>query len=45
MVSEDSTPTSEEKLTPEEARRCLLRLIARRDMAEHEAIYEELARE
>lgn len=45
MASEDTNPTSVEELTPEEARRRLLRLIARQDMDEHEEIYEALERE
>lgn len=45
MATEDTTNTAIEDLTPEEARRRLLRLIARQDMDEHEKIYEDLEHE
>lgn len=44
MATED-TSDSTENLSPEEARRHLIRLITRQDMDEHDEIYEELARE
>ncbi|WP_195893038.1 hypothetical protein [Halopiger djelfimassiliensis] len=45
MASDGSQPTVPDDMSPEEARRHLIRLLGRQDLAEHEAIYDELARE
>ena len=44
-MSDDEPETPLSDLSPEEARRRLVRLIVRQDMDEHEEIYEQLARE
>ncbi|MGZ0747988.1 hypothetical protein [Haloparvum sp. AD34] len=44
-MATENTTTAIEDLTPEEARRRLLRLIARQDVDEHEEIYEDLEHE
>lgn len=44
MATEDA-PSSADDLSPEEARRQLVRLIVRQDIDRHEDIYEELERE
>lgn len=45
MATEESDTVPSEELSPQEAREELLRLIAEDDIAEHEEIYEALARE
>lgn len=45
MTTDDADVVSTEDLSPWEAREVLLQLIARDDIAEHENIYEALARE
>ncbi|WP_336001312.1 hypothetical protein [Halorientalis halophila] len=45
MAVDDESRSIPEDLSPEEARRRLMRLITRQDMEAHEDIYEELAEE
>ena len=45
MAAENEQPEIPEDMSPEEARRYLIRLLGRQDLDEHEEIYEELARE
>jgi hypothetical protein len=45
MAADDESQSISENLSPEEARRRLMRLITRQDMDAHEDIYEELAEE
>jgi len=45
MATEEGDVTPPEELSPREAREELLRLIAEDDIADHEEIYEALARE
>jgi len=45
MATDEPDAVPPEDLSPREAREELLRLIARDDMADHEDIYEALARE
>lgn len=44
-MTEDSSEDTLDELSQEEARRMLIQLIVRQDIAEHADIYEELARE
>ena len=45
MAADDENQSISEDLSPEEARRRLMRLITRQDMDAHEDIYAELAKE
>jgi hypothetical protein len=45
MAAEGETPKIPEDMSPEEARRYLIRFLGRQDLDEHEEIYDELARE
>mgnify|MGYP006289103049 CR=1 FL=1 len=45
MAGDEADAVSTEDLSPREAREVLLQLIAKDDIAEHEGIYEALARE
>jgi len=45
MAVEPDRPDTPEEMSPEEARRYLIRFLGRQDLDEHAAIYEELARE
>ncbi|WP_424017125.1 hypothetical protein ACOZ4N_14755 [Halorientalis pallida] len=45
MAADDESRSISDDLSPEEARRRLMRLITRQDMDAHEEIYAELARE
>jgi len=45
MATDDESDTPPPDLSPEEARRRLLRLIVRQDIDAHEDVYDELARE
>lgn len=45
MATDDRTSVPPHELSPEEARRQLVRLIVRQDMDKHAEIYEELERE
>jgi hypothetical protein len=45
MAAESEQPELPEDLSPEEARRYLIRLLGKQDLDEHEDIYEELAHE
>jgi hypothetical protein len=45
MASDETDAVATKELSPDEAREELLRLIAGKDFADHEDIYEALARE
>lgn len=45
MATEREAPPNPDEMSPEEARRYLIRFLGRQDLDEHEEIYEELARE
>lgn len=45
MATKKDAPMAIDDISPEEARRQLVRLIVRQDIDEHDEIYEELARE
>jgi len=45
MAAERDESTALDDLSPEEARRYLIRFLGRQDLDEHEDIYEELAHE
>jgi hypothetical protein len=45
MAAESDQPELPDDLSPEEARRYLIRLLGKQDLDEHEDIYEELAHE
>jgi hypothetical protein len=45
MASKSDQPELPEDLSPEEARRYLIRFLGKQDLDEHEEIYEELAQE
>ena len=45
MTAESNDPTIPDEMSPEEARRYLIRFLGRQDLDEHEEIYEELAYE
>jgi hypothetical protein len=45
MATESEVPDIPEDMSPEEARRYLIRFLGRQDLDEHKEIYEELSRE
>ena len=45
MITEGEQPPIPDEISPEEARRYLIRFLGQQDLDEHEEIYEELARE
>ena len=45
MAPESDGPGLPDELSPEEAGRCLIRLLGKQDLDEHAEIYEELAYE
>jgi hypothetical protein len=45
MAAESEHPEVPEDMSPEEARRYLIRFLGRQDLDEHNEIYEELAQE
>lgn len=45
MVAESERPEIPEDMSPEEARRYLIRFLGRQDLDEHNEIYQELAQE
>jgi len=45
MAAESEQPNVPNDLSPEEARRYLIRFLGQQDLEEHEEIYEELANE
>jgi hypothetical protein len=45
MVTESERPETPDEMSPEEARRYLIRFLGRQDLDEHGDIYEQLARE
>jgi len=45
MAAESEQPDLPEDLSPEEARRYLIRLLGKQDLDEHEEIHDELAHE
>jgi len=45
MAAESDGPSLPDDLSPEEARRYLIRFLGKQDLDEHEEIYEELAYE
>lgn len=45
MAAESNHPEFPDDLSPEDARRYLIRFLGKQDLEEHENIYDELARE